>query len=562
METVSKEQKTDRLLALVFIVFTVASIFCRLFYGWDQDESYNILLAQRIADGKIIFKDMWDLHQTAAIFPSVFCRAYVGIFHTTDGIAVFLRGMSVILQIIVAVYTFFVVRRFYGDKCAFCAGVVVANLLPRATQETEYSTVAVWGCLICSLLFFEMKRRGVNYGKIIIAAIFYAAAVYSYPTLIITVPFVALVLIIVISDKRAEGFKIALVFFGVCLVCAGILFAYLFSHMTVEEFLKIVGELGKNDDHLVYFKGFWPVYAYKSVIRIVAMIAISAIVKFAMKRMFKVDTQIINVFFILTTLFVVILNLIGIRPSGPFGLLERYIGAVILAAFSGIEKEDRDFTLILGGMGIFVFLGVIMGSNLGMNENAMFLELSMICMVVLCVKKLEGLKAKELFIGRTAIVVFILGIAFSTGYFVRIDSTKPANIFQCTAVMEKGPMKGIGVFPEQKERYDALAASAASITESGRLYTLLTNDAITYYFVNGDYISAQYAATAQYYNEQWVDFYTKFDRKLPDEMLVNKYNYPELSELEKTVFGKWVMTEYVLDSQKSDDSFWVFGLSN
>ncbi len=562
METVKERKKSEVFLIAVFVVFTLVSIYCRLFYGWDQDESYNILLAQRIADGKILFKDMWDLHQTAAVFPAVFCRIYVGVFNSTDGIAVFLRGMSVLLQLAVSAYTFVVIKKYYGEKCAFGGAVVVANMLPRATQETEYSTVAIWGCLICSLLLFEIKRNKGNYTRLAIAAFFYAMAVYSYPTLIITVPFMAVLILLIVADNKKKGITYLLAFFGICAACAIILFAYLFSKMSVSEFLSIIGELGKNDDHIVYFKGFWPVYAYKSIVRIAVTMVIAIIVKLILKAMLKIDVNAVFLYILYTTLMIVVLNITGLRPSGPFGFLERYLGTLILAGFIGIEKEDHDFAWILGGTGIAVFCGVIMGSNLGINENAMFLELTIIFMVVLCIKKLEKIREKERLISELAICTFLLGIAFSSGYFVRIDSTQPANIFQCTGKMSDGPLAGISVFPELKERYDVQSSSVRAITENGKLYTLLTKDAIFYYDVQGDYTSAQYAATGQYYNEQWVDFYTKFEGRVPDEFLIDKYNYPELAIIEKDVFGKWLLSEYSIDEQRSDDSFFVMTRNN
>jgi hypothetical protein len=128
--------------------------------------------------------------------------------------------------------------------------------------------------------------------------------------------------------------------------------------------------------------------------------------------------------------------------------------------------------------------------------------------------------------------------------------------------MSDGPLAGISVFPELKERYDVQSSSVRAITENGKLYTLLTKDAIFYYDVQGDYTSAQYAATGQYYNEQWVDFYTKFEGRVPDEFLIDKYNYPELAIIEKDVFGKWLLSEYSIDEQRSDDSFFVMTRNN
>ncbi len=543
----------------LFCLVTLVCIYFRVFYGWDHDESYNILLAQRIADGKIIFKDMWDLHQTAAIFPALFIKIFMTVTGSTSGLAVFLRSISAVVQVLLALYSYKVFKKYYGQKCAFGAAIVVANLLPRATQELEYSTISIWGCLVCGLLLLEISKEGISYKKLIFAGVFYAAAVYSYPTILITALFVAFLIIFVVFDDRKVGVKSALVFFLTCVLVAGALAVYLFTHMTVSEFVQIIHELGKNGDHTVWFGAFFSLdYIKKSGVRLIGMIAIAVVLRLFAKYVLKSEIKSVYFFVFITTLIVVLLNLTGLRPSGPFGLLERYIGAVILFFFMGLKDEDRVFTWIFGGLGIALYLGVLMGSNLGFNENAMYLEMSMICLVVLAIKYLENMSYRDKRLGTICVWTFIAGIIFSSGYFVRIDGTQPANVFQCTETMDYGPLNGIKVFPEKKKALDEQSSSLYSMTDAGKLYTVLTREPIGYYFVKGDYISAQYAATAQYYNEQWVDFYTLYGRKLPDEILISKEDIDSLDKFYEKEFGQWVKGVYIEDKVLENSNFWVF----
>lgn len=551
-------RKNEIVFAGILSAITVICFYFRIFYGWDHDESYNILLAQRIADGKILFKDMWDLHQTAALFPAILCRIYVLLNGSTAGIAVFLRAMSVIVQIVLTVIVYSIIKRYYGVCCALGAGTVIANMLPRATQELEYSTISVWSCLVCALLLLEIRREGFRLHKLLWAAFFYAVAVYSYPTIVITVPFVAFLIVFIVSDERKQGLKYALLFFTLCAALACVLMIYLFSKMSVSEFIRIIHELGKNGDHSNWFNAFTNAdYIIKSGVRLLVLGAAAFLFSLMLKIVFKFDLNVVYSFVLLTTLLVVILNVTGLRPSGPFGLLERYIGAAILMFFIGIKNEDKDFVWIFGGFGIAVYLGVLMGSNLGFNENAMYLESALICLIVLLIKKLDDYSEGERKLALISAWVFIIGIVFTSGYFVRIDSTEPANVTQCSSTIANGPLKGIKVFEEQNTRFERQWASVSSHTEYGKLYTILTREPIEYYFVNGDYISAQYAATGQYYNEQWVDFYTLFERKLPDNFLVNKADVDDISRFYKTEFGQWVMSEYEENPSQSDDSYWV-----
>ncbi|WP_034445948.1 hypothetical protein [Butyrivibrio sp. AE2032] len=552
-------KSNERAFAIALCVLTVVGMVFRVLYGWDHDESYNILLAQKIADGKVLFRDMWDLHQTAAIFPALLCRLFVSITGSTEGIAVFLRAMACLVQIVLSVYFYFGLKRFYGSRCAFGAAFVIANMLPRATQEIEYSTVSVWGCMICSMLLLQISKEGMNYGKLCIASVFYAAAVYSYPTIIITVPFVAFLIIFIVADNRKTGVLAALAFFAVCMVCAAVLVAYLLANMSVSDFIMTIRELGKNGDHSTLFNAFTRIdYISKSAARLLAMGIAAAILGFVLKRLFKIEINIVYSFVLLTTLFVVILNLTGIRPSGPFGLLERYIGAVILLPLLRIKEAERPMVWLFYGFGIAIYIGVLMGSNLGFNENAMYLESSIVCLVIMMIRRIDEYQGKTFGVSVAAAIVFLLGIMFSSAYFVRIDSTKPANVMQCTSTLEEGPLRGIKVFPEQAGQYEQQSKSVKTNTEEGKLYTLLTREPIMYYFVKGEYISAQYAATGQYYNEQWIDFYTLFGRDIPDCFLLSRTDYSDVSKFYETEFGQWVMTNYSENSSKSDDAFAVF----
>lgn len=556
----------DKILISVFFIATVISIFFRIYYGWDHDESYNILLALRIADGKVLFKDMWDLHQTAAIFPAVLIKLYRSFTGAIDGLFVFLRAMSVLIQLFVGIYSFLVINRFYGWKCAGAVAVIVVNMLPRATQEIEYSTVSVWGMLICSMIFLSISKEKTNYFfKLIVASFFYGAAVYAYPTLIVTIPFVIYLLVFVISKQNglSESLLTILTFFGGCAVLVLLLFSYLFSNMTIADFFAVMVELGKNGDHTSLVSAFlqWSSIV-KNVIRLAGMLAATYVLKVFLKRFCRLDVGFAYIYIFITTLLVVILNITGIRPSGPFGLLERYIGVLFLMFFLKSEQDDIDLVKIFGSLGLSLYIGVLFGSNLGFNENAMYLEEVLILFIILALKNVKKYKDNAKKYVNISIYVFLAGIIFSSGYFIRVDGTKPANVLQCDAVMDYGPMKGIRVYREYKEVYDSIADSVDRITEGGKLYTILTREALAYFYVNGEYISAQYAATAQYYNEQWVDFYTLFGRELPDSFLVDKSDYPDINKLYKSVFGQWLETEYEMSKLINNENYWVLVLKD
>ena len=77
------------------------------------------------------------------------------------------------------------------------------------------------------------------------------------------------------------------------------------------------------------------------------------------------------------------LNITGLRPSGPFGLLERYIIYAVMAVILAFSlKKDPPLFYCFTIMGIFIFFGALAGSNLGFAQNALYLEPTIISFII------------------------------------------------------------------------------------------------------------------------------------------------------------------------------------
>lgn len=91
------------LLKILMVFATVIAACYKITCGWDQDESYIMLLVYRLLKGDVLFRDIWDLHQTCAVLPAVLVSGYYKVFGIT-GMAVFLRCVTQILLILTAVF--------------------------------------------------------------------------------------------------------------------------------------------------------------------------------------------------------------------------------------------------------------------------------------------------------------------------------------------------------------------------------------------------------------------------------------------------------------------------
>ena len=548
-----------KIIVLLGLIFTIVSMALRLFLGWDQDESLIIILAERVSNGKVLFKDLWDLAQTCGVFSAVFAKAFFLIKGSYEGFALYMRVVSLVVQIVVAVVTYVIFRKHVGKFPAFMAFVVVANILPRATQQLEYGATSIWAALLCSLVLYDICKTDENsWGKTIIAAIFYAVSVFSYPTMLLSVPFIVYVTLLRMPKPRLRYF---LAFCLTCMALAMAFFVYLFSAVSPADFLRILGELGKNGDHSSFFRAFTTdYYIIRTGTRLLGSLLLAIVMSLLCKRILKLTIEPFYFYVLLMTLIVVLLNISGLRPSGPFGFLERYIGATVLAWSIIRKSKDKELVLLFYYAGIVNFLGALMGSNLGFNENAMFLELSIIAFVVASTQYFDGTKGMIGMFCKCSLCIFLMGIILFSGYFVRVDGTGPANVFQCTHYMNDGVLKGIWIDEDKYIKIKERCEIIRDTTDENKEYLIVTNDPIYYFYVNGSYNSVMYTTTAQH-NIQWVDYFTEFDHVYPDAIYVDTYLYPQLNDFYKSEFGEWVNENYSYEGAGYEKCFYKMVLN-
>lgn len=555
------ERKTDiNKIAIysILVLATLVSMFLRLFYGWDQDESYVMVLPIKISEGSRLFSDLWDLHQTSAIFMAVFCKFYISMKGSYEGIALFLRVVSLLVQVAVSGYVFVVLRKYYSELSALLSAVVVANMLPRATQQLEYGALTMWTAIVANIMLLDYyKAKKQKRVTIAVAAVFYSISVLSYPTMVITILVYFLLFVFVLPAKRNDGVKDFTIFFLTCAVLALVFLVWVIYPIGVSVFLENLRAMSDSGDHPGFFSALTNFdWVIKSAIRIIVFIILAVVITAIANVVFQTKISAFYYYILIVTALVLVANLSGVRPSGPFGFLERYIGVVFLGLPFFVGKKDRELKWILYVGGIACFFGAIMGTNLGLNESAMYFEMSIIaCLLVAGEKVDKNGTVFELF----CLSFFVFGVAFASGYFVRINSTAPANVTQCTERFESGPLKGISIKHDQmvdiSRRYEAVS----KLTQEGQVYAVLGNEPLYNMAVKGTTSAPRYVTTVQY-NNQWIEYYDTFRHDLPQTILVNTNWYPDINSFYGTIWGKWVQSKYVLEETEYKDVYYMLKL--
>lgn len=565
----------------VLLLAAFFTAICKIYIGMDHDESYIVVMGIRLLNGDRMFDTMWDLHMTSAWPAWLGTELFYRVTGSVDGLVVFLRILSVILQFAVAYIVYRILKKYFAQESAFLAAIVTAAFLPRATQNLEYGLLEMLFIILTSVLIYDVIRQAndggtVSWWKIVISAILFSVAVLAYPTIILAFPVYLVAACLLLNRKNAK-WQVPLVFAGVCAICAGIFLVYILSYLSVPELLaNIQGILSDGthaEDGRMYSYGTQMLSLGK---RSVMFLGICAAGYFCMKKWFPQKENILFYLLAVPTAVLVVSNVTGIRPSGPIGLQVRYL----LAAVSGLvlyfagKKKDRVLFWLFMLPGFAVYLGVMFGSNMGIEENASFLYLDLIAVVLLFSEYIIDEKKGRLTgiypdggkynvkwnqgLQKICLITFAAGVLFTRGYFVRITGTGPANITEHRVQMTDGVLAGIYVYPEEAENYEEKEREIRSYSDSHDTILYLGGEALCNTFTEGQFTSATCISTPVF-NEEWVAYYENEKHPQPTVVFVDKENVKNLEDFLQTTFGRFLVEKYGINPQNvvEEEKFYI-----
>ena len=193
----------------VLLLAAFFTAICKIYIGMDHDESYIVVMGIRLLNGDRMFDTMWDLHMTSAWPAWLGTELFYRVTGSVDGLVVFLRILSVILQFAVAYIVYRILKKYFAQESAFLAAIVTAAFLPRATQNLEYGLLEMLFVILTSVLIYDVIRQAndggiVNWWKIVISAILFSVAVLAYPTIILAFPVYLVAACLLLNRKNAK----------------------------------------------------------------------------------------------------------------------------------------------------------------------------------------------------------------------------------------------------------------------------------------------------------------------------------------------------------------------
>ena len=139
----------------VLLLAAFFTAICKIYIGMDHDESYIVVMGIRLLNGDRMFDTMWDLHMTSAWPAWLGTELFYRVTGSVDGLVVFLRILSVILQFAVAYIVYRILKKYFAQESAFLAAIVTAAFLPRATQNLEYGLLEMLFVILTSVLIYK-----------------------------------------------------------------------------------------------------------------------------------------------------------------------------------------------------------------------------------------------------------------------------------------------------------------------------------------------------------------------------------------------------------------------
>lgn len=240
---------------LAVVIVLSAYIIKNLFVGADSDEGYGIVLGYRLAMGDRLLLEMWEPHQTSAIFTYFFIAPFLWLTGGTQFLNIYLRVIYFLIHGVISylVYRTFRLCIFSGNKRdALWLALVFFVVSPKCIYIPEYSNLHIWFfTLLClSVLWYSSVKSPLKGRRWLLAAAGLALAgdVLTYPSMVILFP-VFIVYIWGNAVKKTD----CVIFTAPCILGGALFLAYLFSYMTFDQVVQVIPHILSDGSHRAGF---------------------------------------------------------------------------------------------------------------------------------------------------------------------------------------------------------------------------------------------------------------------------------------------------------------------
>ncbi len=551
---------------------TVLSFVKSLFISLDIDESYMAALSWRLVSGDRLFVDLWEPHQLSAWLGAVFLKLWYMLTGSVDYSILFLRFVSVLIHTGLGVILYRQLRKELAAPACMLILFLHLNFLPKWVQSTEFELMHYW-FLLGVFLFLNQYFTSDRYRLWLTAGggLCLVGSMTVYPTMIILYPFYAAGIYVLEGQFHQRHGKKALpgvLTFTLGSLIPGLaLLAYIFSYMTLSEFLTAVRHISQDQHYLevsftqrllINIRDLLSMtrnYLIYILIAVLLTLFVCAFLKYHQKKSVSWQGFWISVFLIAATELCVV-QLYGclFQDQNQFYFQARF-AAIIFPAFCLAIRHHRQlgkwlYLCILPG--IISFPAVIVMTDMGVNVTTAKMFIAVLGSLIVYEEYAEKILPEKTMqclvrgLQRTLSFFLLAGFFICRLVLIRITGCGEFTVMAPLVRMESGAAEGIYVLTKTASVWNQNNQELEQYLEEGD--QLLYIGAETLIYVRSGITAASPSTiSTPVFGEYFLEYYEEYPEKLPTVIVVDKtfettpeYNYSP----ENAVILNWIAENY------------------
>ena len=178
-----------------------------IFVDYTLDEEYQIVMAYRHLQGDRLFREMWEPHQTSAFLCAGLIWAYRAVTGTVTGVILFLRFVTLGIQLTLSFWVYRTLARHIEKGYAFLLALLYFNIVPKNIQIPEFGNMQLWfltACILLMMKYDQVQNRKGRWCLLVGVGISLSCEILTYPTCIILFPFFILWILARPGRKRRQ----------------------------------------------------------------------------------------------------------------------------------------------------------------------------------------------------------------------------------------------------------------------------------------------------------------------------------------------------------------------
>lgn len=550
--------KNKKFWKIICILAVIAYTLKNLLVGTDTDEGYGIMVGYRLAMGDRLLLDMWEPHQTSAIFTALFIGPFVCLTGGVNYLNLFLRAVFFPIQAGVSVFLYKTIRKTAPQVEASVAalmGLLYYVTTPKSVFIPEYSNLHNWFfslMVLCLLRYFGTKdsegsRVKGKLGYLVLAGIFMTCDVLAYPSMVLV--FLCCMGFLLLRKSKRKVREV-LAYALPCVLSAGAMLGYLLTYMTPQIMMQMVGEIlgeGSHQTSVVEKLLDWGESLGETILILLAALLFAGLVRWIVEnKMKKQLPELLRQPGMLFFLIVFVVQ-IGFWLFSSFNAIypQLLLMALSLEGIYIYLQKDRSETLFFRWI-LLVFVNYIAVLLLS-NWEPMLLNTYLIMGAEAGLATLSCYWQKTSAHGKKALQVLclclVLGNAFSYTYLILGSQEYHASVVRnVRGINRQGLRAGILTDYMTAYRYNNNLEIWQEAVPDGS--TVLYVGPSQFFSMFGEHIQASPdTICTMVYDERLLDYWELHPERYPD-VVVFESSYGDIRQEGDSFIWHWLMEDF------------------